>query len=754
MHWQRKLGWIGLMALVLVIAGCGGGHTGSASTVGTTEFHKGGPGIHGGGHIGKPFDDWQMAKVCDAIDILRQLGNSPQLIGTARGAKYRKADRVLHHMKITGRLAYECGAGYLPALAWCMRDGRSSKRGDRINVTARGLRKSPASLAGVLFHEYIHTCQGYDNGFPGSPQGRNGRRIELCAYWRQYCFLRDAQAAGLDVSDSINMWRGYYGGIYDFPSLYDADPLTYPDKRFRCYRCDRRRRGGYVFRFGAPPPQTSFTFDASEFQPKIRQARFDDGTHHEFASGLDRIDNVLAYQPAGRGIVLLVAGEQGSGYAIRRFEDADGDGNVDAASGAVVVGRAVGVGSIGGMAWMPGVAGDSVFALDTRDDVIYRLADANDDGLPDSLGSVYANADVFPELEEASTLMVHGEYGVTSLVLAAYMQPWSVVTCGYWSGLTYIELSDNDGDGAAGTATAVLSQDEEMKLRPAVTGSAHAGQAALEVHGSVGCTFEVRAFASSTGSYSEILGSAVSDAHGFATILLDRALALSDTIAVFDATNEQGIENLAVVADAEPWVKDASETMGMPEGGTTITFTGEDLPTDATAAVWFGDTQGTVVSRASSTWVVRSPAHAIPEGRFAVVPVEIRDSSGNAIEATHFAYVPYRLDGMIDGRVFADANQNGVGDLGEEGIPGSLVELVDVGSDGVAGSADDVVVAAVTTRADGSYLFSESMPPGTYVVSLDPSSLPAGMHVPGGQNDILVEIQDGDAIAGVQFGCH
>ncbi len=753
MQGQRVFVRAGVFALVILSGGCGGGTTDEPSPFSTAEFQKAAPGIHGGGHIGKTPNAAQMVTICNAIDILWRMGLQPNLRRTQRGAKYRKAARVLHQMKVTGRLAYECGAGYVPALAWCMRDRRASKRGDRINVTARGLRKSPASLAGVLFHEYIHACQGYSNGFPRSPQGRNGYRIELCAYWRQYCFLRDAQAAGHDVSDSINMWRGHYGGQYDFPSLYDADPLTYPDRRNACWRCDRRRRGGRVWRFGALSIDTSFSFDASESQPTIRQMRFDVGTEQEIASGLDRVDNILAYQPSARGIVLLVAGEQGSGYAIRRFVDTDGDGNVDASSGATVVGRGVGLGSIGGLAWIPNVAGDSVFALDVDNHVIYRLNDQSGDGLPDTLGAVYANAEVFPALEDAASLSVHGEYGVTPLVLAAYMQPWSVVTCGYWSGLTYMELSDNDGDGAAGTATDVLSQDEEVRLRPVVTNSVHVGQMTLEVHGSIGCTFDVRAFEAATGSYSDILGSSVSNEAGFATIALNRPLVGSDVIAVFDATNEQGVENMTVSADPEAMVFDASETMGSPSGGTTITLTGESLPTNASATVWFDETEGVVVSRSAASWVVRSPAYVLPEGRIAVASVEIRQHGEDPIDASHFAYVPYRMNGIVSGVVYMDTNEDGIRDDGEFGIPGVELELVDFGDDGEQGTADDEVVATLKTRANGTYMFSEYLPPASYVVRVAPALLPSGVAIGSGGGEAVVIVDDGSVVSGVNFAC-
>ena len=60
----------------------------------------------------------------------------------------------------------------------------------------------------------------------------------------------------------------------------------------------------------------------------------------------------------------------------------------------------------------------------------------------------------------------------------------------------------------------------------------------------------------------------------------------------------------------------------------------------------------------------------------------------------------------VSGTVFQDRDRDGTLDLGEPGIPGVLVELIDAGGN---------VVASTTTGPDGSYLFP-NVTPGTYTV--------------------------------------
>jgi uncharacterized repeat protein (TIGR01451 family) len=76
-------------------------------------------------------------------------------------------------------------------------------------------------------------------------------------------------------------------------------------------------------------------------------------------------------------------------------------------------------------------------------------------------------------------------------------------------------------------------------------------------------------------------------------------------------------------------------------------------------------------------------------------------------------------------RVWHDVDGDGVQGLDEPALSNVVVRLYAPGPDGVPGTADDVLLASDTTDADGLYRFDD-LAPGTYVVVVDPATLPAG----------------------------
>jgi hypothetical protein len=71
---------------------------------------------------------------------------------------------------------------------------------------------------------------------------------------------------------------------------------------------------------------------------------------------------------------------------------------------------------------------------------------------------------------------------------------------------------------------------------------------------------------------------------------------------------------------------------------------------------------------------------------------------------------------MVGDLVWLDADHDGVLDLGEPGIGGVTMSLIDTGGDGVLGGGDDSVVATTTTSG-GYFLFSD-VAPGVYAVDV------------------------------------
>jgi hypothetical protein len=111
----------------------------------------------------------------------------------------------------------------------------------------------------------------------------------------------------------------------------------------------------------------------------------------------------------------------------------------------------------------------------------------------------------------------------------------------------------------------------------------------------------------------------------------------------------------------------------------------------------------------------------------------------------------YRGTGSIGNRVWLDMNANGVQDSGETGINGVTVQLLDsLGN----------VVASTTTSGDGNYIFS-NLAPGTYTISVDAATLPAGGRAPsfdvdgtGTANTATVQLAAGSNRTDVDFGYH
>ncbi len=113
----------------------------------------------------------------------------------------------------------------------------------------------------------------------------------------------------------------------------------------------------------------------------------------------------------------------------------------------------------------------------------------------------------------------------------------------------------------------------------------------------------------------------------------------------------------------------------------------------------------------------------------------------------------YRQSGTIGDTIWFDADGDGIQDPGELGLAGVQVTLVgDLDGDGLA---DDTLTTI--TDANGNYLF-DTLPAGTYAITVDPTTLPAGMAETfdldgtGSANTAQVTIGEHEVNLDVDFG--
>lgn len=112
--------------------------------------------------------------------------------------------------------------------------------------------------------------------------------------------------------------------------------------------------------------------------------------------------------------------------------------------------------------------------------------------------------------------------------------------------------------------------------------------------------------------------------------------------------------------------------------------------------------------------------------------------------------IGYAPGASIGDRVWLDLDGDGVQDPGEAGLTGVTVILREAGSDGVLGTADDVI-RMTTTGADGMYLF-EGLPAGSYRVDVDDSTLPPGLGLTTANDPRDITLGLGEAVRDVDFG--
>ena len=124
--------------------------------------------------------------------------------------------------------------------------------------------------------------------------------------------------------------------------------------------------------------------------------------------------------------------------------------------------------------------------------------------------------------------------------------------------------------------------------------------------------------------------------------------------------------------------------------------------------------------------------------------VAVTLATGEMRDDVDFGYVG---TGSIGDLVWNDIDGNGVQDPGEEGFSGVTVTLTDAGGN---------VVATTTTGFDGGYLFT-GLPAGTFTVTVDPATLPAGANPASDRdgtldNETTVNLGPGENVDDADFG--
>lgn len=128
------------------------------------------------------------------------------------------------------------------------------------------------------------------------------------------------------------------------------------------------------------------------------------------------------------------------------------------------------------------------------------------------------------------------------------------------------------------------------------------------------------------------------------------------------------------------------------------------------------------------------------------------DKPGKEKEADEETGVVQTAEGSIGDTVWIDLNGNGIQEPGEPGLAGVGLTLSDAGPDGLCGTADDMVVANTVTDANGKYAFSE-VPAGTYCVTVDDATLPAGLSLVSGTDPHgPIVLAEGEAYKDADFG--
>jgi hypothetical protein len=255
--------------------------------------------------------------------------------------------------------------------------------------------------------------------------------------------------------------------------------------------------------------------------------------------------------------------------------------------------------------------------------------------------------------------------------------------------------------------------------------------------------------ASTTGSDVNILGVSYSidlssgennPNIGIGLILKPQALPNSIGDKVWFDANGDGVN----ANDAtEPGVAGVTVTLYDDATGNIVAITTTDangnyifnnLPANTNYKVSFSAPGGTILSAGGTLDITNGSTNSDPNPATGLTTTINTGITGTQITGVD-AGLKNDVKGAIGDFVWNDLNHDGIQDLDEPGIPGITMQLYGPGVDGVIGGGDDVLIATVTTDANGHYVFPNLDPAKYFVVSTVPVGYtlsPANVANPGG----------------------
>ncbi len=134
------------------------------------------------------------------------------------------------------------------------------------------------------------------------------------------------------------------------------------------------------------------------------------------------------------------------------------------------------------------------------------------------------------------------------------------------------------------------------------------------------------------------------------------------------------------------------------------------------------------------------------------IPITV---AGMDVTGIDFGYIRDPGTASIGDTVWLDVNGDGVASASEPGLSRVTVDLINIGPDGILGTADDVgVVASTVSDANGKYVFPD-LPAGNYVVDVtDTNSILTDLSFTAGTTDpsAVIRLSEGERFTDADFG--